>query len=91
MRPILIWLLLGGLLGNAALLPAEESSPCGKLFIIGGGLRSDNAAMYQRMIESAGGREHARFALFRCASDTVKPAPEAGENFARYGISLGTA
>ncbi len=87
MRPLLLWLLLGGLLGDASLLPAEESPSCGKLFIIGGGLRPDNAAMYQRIIESAGGREHARLALFRCASESANPAREAGETFVRYGIS----
>ena len=79
--------MLGGLLGDVSLLPANESPPCGKLFVIGGGLRADNAAMYQRMIEAAGGREHARFALFRCASEAQITAREAGENFVRYGIS----
>ncbi|MGA2257799.1 MAG: hypothetical protein ABSG53_24315, partial [Thermoguttaceae bacterium] len=84
MRPLLVWLLLCGVLGDAALLPA---APCGQLFIIGGGLRPDNEAMFQRMIESAGGREHARFALFRCASKSANSAQKTGELFVRYGIS----
>ena len=86
MRPIVVCLLLGGLLGNACLLQADENPPAGTLFIIGGGLRPDNATMFQRIIESAGGRERARFALFQCASKSASSAQQAGEIFAHYGV-----
>jgi cyanophycinase len=60
---------------------------CGDLFIIGGGLRPDNAAVIQRMIASAGGRERARFVLFPSAAKNLDPARQVGELLIRYGLS----
>ncbi len=69
-------------------LTAVAAAPkSGNLFIIGGGLRPDNSAVFQRMIELAGGREHARFVLFPTAAKSESPARQVGEIFVRYGIS----
>lgn len=44
--------------------------PAGSLVIAGGGMEPDNAAVYNRLIELAGGRENASFAVIPTAGGT---------------------
>src|SRR4051812_3554476 len=53
------------------LVPAQstgQEAGRGTLLIIGGGLRPDNAPLYQRLIERAGGRDRARIGILPTAS-----------------------
>lgn len=59
---------------------ANALAPKGSLVIVGGGLRSDNAAVWERIVQLAGG-ESARIAVFASAS----ASPEAT---AKYNIEL---
>ncbi|MFM9437054.1 cyanophycinase [Janthinobacterium sp. CG_23.3] len=67
---------LAGLAAQAAeaepefTLKPEMGTPTGSLVIIGGGLRADNAEVWQRIVELAGGKG-ARIAVFPSAS--IKP------------------
>ncbi len=57
----------------------------GHLVIIGGGLRPENSAVYDRLIRYAGGADTARFGIFPTAS--LSPAD--AERFARNLVSRG--
>ena len=58
----------------------------GTCVVIGGALRRDNAAVYQRLIEAAGGVQRCRFAVFPTASDSVGGAQRFADTLARYGV-----
>ncbi len=60
--------------------------PGGHLLIIGGGLRPDNAAIYERLVEYAGGKSHARFSVFRTASSSDVAAQRVLQTLVHYGI-----
>jgi cyanophycinase len=65
--------------------PSAASGPKGSLVIIGGGLRADNDAVWQRIVQLAGG-QGARIAVF--ASAAADPAPVAAaivDSLNRYG------
>ena len=71
------------LLTSDALGAAE--APKGSLVIIGGALRSDNAAVWERMVQLAGGKG-ARIAVFASASANPDKAGKAlVERFNHYG------
>ena len=77
-----------GLVGLAGPVQSGEPAPHGTLAksIIGGGLRPDNAAIFERLIASAGGRERAQFVLFPSASKTDRPAREFAEILVSQGV-----
>lgn len=85
MRPWKKLGLVGGLLFGLTLTAAASS---GSLFIIGGALRSDNAAIYQEMIRLGGGVERVKIGIISAASGTpVQTARGISEDFAAYGVS----
>jgi cyanophycinase len=68
---------------TTAALAAE--APRGSLVIIGGGLRADNAPVWQKIVELAGG-EGARIAVFpSAAQNPERSGRNAAEQLARYG------
>ena len=60
--------------------PSTPAAPQGSLVIIGGALRADNAAVWERIVRLAGGKS-ARIAVFASASANPEQA-------ARYNINL---
>lgn len=60
-----------------ALLPVAGYS-AGPLILIGGGLKDDNAAIYQRLIQLAGGSGQARIGVITAASVPESADPDAG-------------
>ena len=73
------------LLTSQSLVAAETPQPKGSLVIIGGALRSDNAAVWERMVQLAGGKG-ARIAVFASASANPDKAGKAlVERFNHYG------
>ena len=85
MRCLVRCLLVVSLFQFAALAPAQEART-GSLMIIGGGLLPNNVAVFQRLIESAGGRERARFAIFPTASATNVAAKRFAERLVDRGL-----
>ncbi|WP_020651946.1 cyanophycinase [Massilia niastensis] len=66
-------------------LAAEPRQPRGSLVIIGGALRADNAAVWERMVQLAGGKG-ARIAVFASASANPERAGRfLVERFNHYG------
>lgn len=61
------------LLASQSLAAAEPARPKGSLVIIGGALRADNAAVWERMVQLAGGKG-ARIAVFASASASPEKA-----------------
>jgi cyanophycinase len=61
------------LLGIQPLAAAQAPQPKGSLVIIGGALRADNAAVWERMVQLAGGKG-ARIAVFASASASPEKA-----------------
>jgi cyanophycinase len=75
--------LLAGPSANAAELPASK----GSLVIIGGALRPDNNAVWERIVQLAGGKG-ARIAVFASASANPEKAGAAlVERFNKYGAN----
>jgi len=72
-------------LAGAPLLATAAEAPKGSLVIIGGGLRAENAAVWERIVALAGGKG-ARVAVFATAAEN--PAREGGmavANLNRHG------
>jgi cyanophycinase len=61
----------------------------GACVVIGGALRRDNAAVYRRLIEAAGGADRCRFAVFPTAGDGTGGARRFADTLARYGVPPG--
>ena len=57
------------------------------LFAIGGGLRPDNSAVFQRLIAAGGGVGHCRVAIFTTASVSVASAELLRNAFTRQGVA----
>ena len=75
------------LLGGQPLAAAEAAQPRGSLVIIGGALRADNAAVWHRMVELAGGKG-ARIAVFASASaNPEKSGQFFVDRFKEYGVN----
>jgi cyanophycinase len=68
-RLVLLLMLAAGELAQAA----EPAAPKGSLVIVGGALRADNAAVWERIVRLAGG-EGARIAVFASASANPEKA-----------------
>jgi cyanophycinase len=78
-------LLALALLGSPALAGGTAQQPKGSLVIIGGALRADNAAVWERMVQLAGGKG-ARIAVFASASaNPEKTGKFFVERFNHYG------
>lgn len=80
---------MGGLalifLTTAAVQAAEPAEPKGSLVIIGGGLRGDNADIWQRIVQLAGGKG-ARIAVFPSAAGAPERTGQAIIGYLkRYG------
>ncbi len=61
----------------------------GPLLLIGGGLKDDNAAIYQKLIQLAGGSGQARIGVITAASIPESDDPDAGTAEARNSKSNG--
>jgi cyanophycinase len=78
-----MWLLAAGACAQA---PAQDA-PKGSLVIIGGALRADNAQVWQRIVQLAGGKG-ARIAVFASASATPEKAGKTNiEQLNDYGAN----
>jgi len=85
MKPFIVFLLIIFLASNMQQLVARERVPKGKLFIIGGGSRSD--AMVNRLIDEASIREKGYVFILPMASEAPDSAIIwSGEQFIRNGI-----
>ncbi|CAM3476799.1 cyanophycinase [Brevibacillus invocatus] len=67
---------------------AEEGAATakGSLVIIGGANESDNAELYNRMIELAGGKDDAVIGIFPTASGSMSSSHEMKKDFGDYGV-----
>ncbi|MGG4498672.1 cyanophycinase [Brevibacillus reuszeri] len=67
---------------------AEESAATakGSLVIIGGNLETNNADIYNKMIELSGGKEKAIIGIFPTASGSMTSSNEMKQDFEAYGI-----
>ena len=86
-RALLVFALLGSQPFAAADAgqPKEPKEPKGSLVIIGGALRADNAAVWERMVQLAGGKG-ARIAVFASASASPEKAGKfLVDRFNHYG------
>ena len=85
MKQFIVFLLIIFLTSNMQQLVAREQVPKGKLFIIGGGNRSD--AMMNRLIDEASLREKGYVFILPMASESADSAIIwSGEQFIRNGI-----
>ncbi|HND51295.1 MAG TPA: cyanophycinase, partial [Pirellulaceae bacterium] len=66
--------------------PDAASESRGRLVIIGGGLRRENAAIFERLVHFAGGVDSARFVVLPTASNNDRGARNFRDNLARYGV-----
>lgn len=71
------------------LLPGEclAQAAQGRLLIIGGGLRRNNALVFERMIADAGGKANVRFGILPTASASTDSARSLADGLASYGVS----
>ncbi|MGO0062766.1 cyanophycinase [Brevibacillus fluminis] len=58
----------------------------GSLVIIGGAQQRDNAAIHEKMIELAGGKDKAMIGIFPTASGSMSSSEEMKEDFEYYGV-----
>lgn len=85
MRAFPLAMLLAMLLAAAVSHAAPTGAPKGALVIIGGALRSENAAVWSRIVELAGGKG-ARIAVFASAAANPRHAGDVNvERLNRYG------
>ncbi|MGO9112575.1 MAG: cyanophycinase [Thermoguttaceae bacterium] len=68
-----------------ALAGIAAGPPSGTCVIIGGALRSDNAPIFHRLIEMAGGAEQCRFVVLSSASHNVRGAQRFADILTSYG------
>lgn len=81
---VFCWLSL--LMSNA--LDAQTADATrGHLVIIGGGLRPDNAPVFQSLVQFAGGPEKARFVILPTASFSPKDSQAFAKELQLYGVS----
>ena len=81
-RLFFVTLLAVGMFG---FLPGSANAG-GTLFIIGGGLRSGNAAIFDRLLERGGGASNCRVAIFRTASISDGDARRMSATLQRYSV-----
>jgi cyanophycinase len=77
------------LMGSVAGGAEREGVPQGHLVIIGGGLKSDDAEVFQRFLNLAGGPEKARIGVFPTASVSSAAANSMLETLKQYGLPPG--
>ncbi|SFD17883.1 cyanophycinase [Massilia yuzhufengensis] len=84
-RVVVHALLALALLASPSLAAAQAAQPKGSLVIIGGALRGDNAPVWERMVQLAGGKG-ARIAVFASASaNPAKTGQLLVNRFNQYG------
>ena len=68
---------------------AQDSglSGSGHLVIVGGGLRPDNAKVFEKIVEYAGGAQIARFVVLPSASLMTRDAEDFCTYLTRYGVT----
>ena len=71
---------------HLASVSQADQTTRGHLLIIGGGLLSDNSAVYDRMITYAGGPSRARFGILPTASATREGAERFARSLAARGV-----
>jgi cyanophycinase len=72
--------------GSARAVDSSPNASQGTCVVIGGALRRDNAAVYRRLIEAAGGVERCRFVVFPTASNGISGARRFADTLASYGM-----
>ncbi len=79
-----------GILGWTVLMSSICLSPVrageGTLFIIGGGLRADNAALFDRLLSAGGGAKQCRVAIFGTASISIESAEYFSQTLQRHEV-----
>lgn len=59
----------------------------GRLLVIGGGLRPDNVAVYDRLLTHAGGRDKARIGILTMAGTSVQPGVQLSLTLRKMGVA----
>ncbi len=72
--------------GSSWSVAADEQHPRGQLILMGGGVGVHNKIVFHDLIEAAGGRQKARFALLPTASLSAESANHFKRELAEYGI-----
>lgn len=65
---------------------ATAATPSGSLLIVGGALRTDNAPVYHKLIELAGGVEQAKIAIVPTASSSLSSSKRMEADLESYGL-----
>ncbi len=65
----------------------DDAAPAGRLVIVGGGLSPDNAEIHRRLIDLAGGPEHARIGVLPTASQSSEGARNLVEQLQHFGLA----
>lgn len=82
-----VWLFIAAWTGGVISIAQESgSSGSGHLVIIGGGLRPDNAGVFTKIVEYAGGAQTARFVALPTASLMTRDAEGFCNYLTRYGV-----
>ncbi len=74
-------------LGQSPAASGESRGTRGHLVIIGGGMRPDNAPLFQTLIGFAGGPDKARFVILPTASISPKDSHLFAEELKLYGVA----
>lgn len=79
--------------GPVGIEPAagDDAPPAGRLVIVGGGLNPDNAEIHTRLIDLAGGPDHARILVLPTASQSDEGARNLVDQLRQHGLRAGTA
>jgi cyanophycinase len=72
-------------IGQCLLSPSLATAG-GRLFIIGGGLRSNNSAIFEPLLELGGGAKNCRIAIFRTASNSTGDAIRMSATLQRFNV-----
>ncbi len=75
------------LLSGKSMAHADQPVRSGHLVIIGGGLRANNAHVFEKIIEYAGGAQNARFVVLPTASVMTQDAEDFCHYLTRYGVA----
>jgi cyanophycinase len=83
---LLVSMLTADMSSAAAEDEIADASVKGSLVIIGGGLETGNAEIYNKMIELAGGKEDAVIGIFPTASASMSSSRSMKQDFEDYGV-----
>ncbi len=71
---------------TAPLLADETPNTRGHLIIIGGGLRLDNRAVFEKLIDLSGGKDHAKIVILPTASYSTQDSHLFAKELGTFGI-----